>query len=275
MKVASKEANKNATRHKSNHNGNVREATLGVGDRLFIRKVGLKGKNKLADRWDKHSYIVIEVPNEYVPVYRVQRESGDSTVKTLQRNMFLPFSAIPSNLDIGQFYDSPIVKLANLQPLYKNIQNLCKNMNLSLTSESETEELFYQRYMLPLKRKHISNIDGSKSVTSYKEKYLMSVYGDTFNRSGGLQRSDSSVVFHRSDSSGGFNSSAGGGFASGDVGTTSSTRDFSGGSEGNVEDVATPQGPRCTSRVRQAPNRYGKCVNTQHVLNPITQIWYV
>ena len=45
-KVASKEANKNATRHKSNYDGKVREATLGVGDRVHIRKVGLKGKNK-------------------------------------------------------------------------------------------------------------------------------------------------------------------------------------------------------------------------------------
>ena len=43
-KVASKEANKNATRHKSNYDGKVREATLGVGDRVLIRKVGLKGK---------------------------------------------------------------------------------------------------------------------------------------------------------------------------------------------------------------------------------------
>ena len=194
MKVASKEANKNATRHRSNHNGNVREATLGMGDRLLIRKVGLKDKNKLADRWDKHYYIVIEVPNEDVPVYRVQCESGDSTVKTLQRNMLLPFSAIPSNLDIGIFHDSPIVKLANLQPLYKNIQNLCKNMNLSLTAKSETEELVYPRYMLPLKRKHRYNINGSKSVTSYKEKSHMSVHGDTFNSLGGFQRSDSSVV---------------------------------------------------------------------------------
>ena len=86
-KVASKQANKNAKRHNCNHDGKVREATLGVGDRVLIRKVGLKGKNKLADRWDKHSYIVIEVPNEGEPVYRVQSESGDSTVNTLQNTL--------------------------------------------------------------------------------------------------------------------------------------------------------------------------------------------
>ena len=44
---------------------------------------------------DKHCDIIIEVSNEGVPVYRVQRESGDSTIKTLLRNMLLPFSAMP------------------------------------------------------------------------------------------------------------------------------------------------------------------------------------
>ena len=80
----------------------------------------------------------------------------------------------------------------------------------------------------------------------------MSVHGDTLNNSGGFNRSDSSVVVNRSDSSGGFNSSAGGGFASADVGTTGRTRDFSGGNVGSGGNVPTPQLPRRTDRVRQA-----------------------
>ena len=35
-KVSSKEANKNASRHKFNYDGEVRAATLGVGDRMLI-----------------------------------------------------------------------------------------------------------------------------------------------------------------------------------------------------------------------------------------------
>ena len=108
--------------------------------------------------------------------------------------------------------------------------------------------------MLPLKRKHSSNIHGSKSVSLNKEKSHVSVHDDTFNSSGSFNRSDSSVVFN---SSGDFNSSAGGGFASADVGTTGSTRDLSGGTVGSVDNVPTPQLPRRTGRVRQAPNRYG------------------
>ena len=42
------------------------------------------------------------MPNKDVHVYTVQRESGDSVVKTLHKNMYLPFSVTPSSLDLGQ-----------------------------------------------------------------------------------------------------------------------------------------------------------------------------
>ena len=118
-------------------------------------------------------------------------------------------------------------------------------------SESDSSESeFYPRYMLPLKRKHSSNINGSKSVSSNKEKSHVSVHGDTSNSSGGFNSSDSSVVLNRSDSAGVFNSS--GGFASADVGTTGSSKDFSGGNVGSLDNVPTPKLPRRTGRVRQA-----------------------
>ena len=67
---------------------------MDVGDRVLVRQVGLKGKHKLADRWKKIPYVV--VPNAGIPVYKVKKESGDSIVKALHRNMLLPFSAISS-----------------------------------------------------------------------------------------------------------------------------------------------------------------------------------
>ena len=195
------------------------------------------------------------MPNEGVPVYRVQCESGDSAVKTLHRNKLLPFSAIPSSLDLGP-HDSPHNKPSKpAVPVLNQSKPVQEPESESDSSESETEELFYPRYMLPLKRNHRSNIDGSKSVSSNKEKSHVSVHGDTFNSSGGFNRPDSSVGFNRSDSAGGFNLSAGGGFASAGVGTTGSSRDLSGGNVRSVDNVPTPQLPRRTGRVRHAPNR--------------------
>ena len=78
----------------------VREATLDIGDRVLIRNVGLRGKNKLADKRDKDPYNVIDIPDRNVPVYKAQRESGNPTVRTLHRNMLLPFSAIPGISEI-------------------------------------------------------------------------------------------------------------------------------------------------------------------------------
>ncbi|MCG8078888.1 MAG: DDE-type integrase/transposase/recombinase, partial [Candidatus Thiodiazotropha taylori] len=95
-KMASKEAEKSALHQKSQYDSKVRESTVDIGDRVLIRKVGLKGKNKLADKWDKYPYIVIAQPDRSIPVFTVKRESGDGSAKTLHRNMLLPFSSIPS-----------------------------------------------------------------------------------------------------------------------------------------------------------------------------------
>ena len=165
--------------------------------------------------------------------------------------MLLPFSAIPSNSDLGLFYDSPHIKSSKpAAPVHSQSKPVQEPEFESDSSESETEELFYPRYMLPLKWKHSSNINGSKSVSSNKEMSHVSVHGDTFNSSGGFKGSESSVGFNGSDSAGDFNSSAGGGFASADVGTTGSSRDLSGDNVGSVDNVPTPQLPRRTGRVR-------------------------
>ena len=69
----------------------------------------------------------------------------------------------------------------------------------------------------------------------------MSVHGDTFNCSGGLNRADSSVVLIGQIAQGVFYLSEGNGFASADVCTTGSTRDCSGDSVSSVDNVASPQ----------------------------------
>lgn len=97
-KVASKEARRQAKRHKRRYDLKVRNVRLEPGDRVLIRNVGIKGKHKLADRWNRDIYIVIDQPHDHIPVFRVRKEHGRGAVKTLHRNHLLPFMALPSKL---------------------------------------------------------------------------------------------------------------------------------------------------------------------------------
>ena len=63
--------------------------------RQLAPNVGLKGKNKLADKWEKEVYLVVEQPNNQIPVYVVKREHGRGATKMLHRNLLLPFMALP------------------------------------------------------------------------------------------------------------------------------------------------------------------------------------
>ena len=67
-----------------------------VGPNL-VRNVGLKGKKKLADKWERDVYLVVDQPNKGIPVFVVKREHGRSTRKLLHRNLLLPFMALPAS----------------------------------------------------------------------------------------------------------------------------------------------------------------------------------
>ena len=77
------------------YDSNVRESIVEVGDRVLIRNVGLKGKNKLADKRARDTYNLINQINSDILVFKVKKESGNEKIKTLHRNMLLPISFIP------------------------------------------------------------------------------------------------------------------------------------------------------------------------------------
>ena len=52
--TAQKSAQKSAAKHKANYDLNVRNSALKPGDRVLVRNVGLRGKQKLADHWERH-----------------------------------------------------------------------------------------------------------------------------------------------------------------------------------------------------------------------------
>ena len=68
---------------------------LAPGDRVLVRIVGLKGMQKLADRWSAEVYVVVDQPHEDIPVYRVKQETRRGGFKTLHRNLLLPVQHLP------------------------------------------------------------------------------------------------------------------------------------------------------------------------------------
>ena len=94
-KLASQAATRSGKRHKHRYDLRVRESGLELGDRVLVKKVGIKGKHKLADRWDQQTYIVVAQPNPGIPVFKVRNELNNK-YRILHRNMLLPFQSVPA-----------------------------------------------------------------------------------------------------------------------------------------------------------------------------------
>lgn len=62
---------------------------------MLVRNVGIRGKHKLANRWEHTPYIVKEQPNPDIPVYVVQQEGSKKKPRILNRNLLLPFMGLP------------------------------------------------------------------------------------------------------------------------------------------------------------------------------------
>lgn len=72
----------------------VRAAELVPGDRVLVRNLSLRGKHKLADRWEKTVHTVVKRISES-PVYIVKPEKSDGPHRTLHRDLLLPCGFLP------------------------------------------------------------------------------------------------------------------------------------------------------------------------------------
>ncbi len=87
----SKEA---ARRNKVRYDVHVRDNLLLPGDRVLVRKVGIQGKHKLADRWEQSMYKIVNKRPD-LPVYTVELEDGGGGKRVLHRNLLLPCNHLP------------------------------------------------------------------------------------------------------------------------------------------------------------------------------------
>jgi hypothetical protein len=86
-KAVENAAGKSRARQARNYDQKVRGHALKVGDAVLLKNIGLKGKHKLADKWQSVPYTIIEHPNTDIPVFKIKQ---GKTVKTVHRNNLLP-----------------------------------------------------------------------------------------------------------------------------------------------------------------------------------------
>ena len=154
---ASEEAKRSAEKQKKYYDQRVKYIKLEPGDRVLIRNVGLRGKQKLADIWDKYPYIVKSQPVPGIPIYEVQQENSRAKSKLLHRNMLLPFNGLP-------IPTVPKPPKATRRPVVISDDSYQADSSSSSTEDSpESIERQVPRYVIPQRRgqKAKSSIDKS------------------------------------------------------------------------------------------------------------------
>lgn len=98
-KVARSNTERNSERSKRHYDFRVRNSKLEIGDRVLIRLLHKTGRSKLSDKWERDPYVIVDMPNPDIPVYKVQKESKKGAIRTLHRNLILPFMSISDTVD--------------------------------------------------------------------------------------------------------------------------------------------------------------------------------
>ena len=98
-KCACEDAAQKGEKCKHYYDKGIRHSVLEAGDRVLVKKIGIKGKHKLADIWESTPYVVISQPMPDIPLYMVKKENSTRKPKPLHRNMLLPFNALPNSLE--------------------------------------------------------------------------------------------------------------------------------------------------------------------------------
>ncbi|XP_071087529.1 uncharacterized protein [Haliotis cracherodii] len=97
--MASKASKTAQVKQKASYDLKTRGASVQIGDRVLVKALAFDGKHKLAGRWEEDPYVILLQPNQDIPVFVVQRESGEGRKRTLHRNHLLPIGSVPAIMD--------------------------------------------------------------------------------------------------------------------------------------------------------------------------------
>lgn len=94
--LAAKNSRKMGAQNKARFDKKVRAAELHEGDRVLAKSVNIRGKHKLADRWEQRVHVVVSRIGDS-PVYVVKPETGEGPRRTLHRDLLLPCRFLSAN----------------------------------------------------------------------------------------------------------------------------------------------------------------------------------
>ena len=83
-KRAGEETRRNEAQRKEVHDFGKTESELQIGAKVYIRNRGIKGRDKIQDKWKSDTYVIIDKPGK--SVYTIKPESDDGPVKNVNRS---------------------------------------------------------------------------------------------------------------------------------------------------------------------------------------------
>lgn len=72
---------------KDRHDARVKTAVLEVGQRVYVRNLGVRGRNKIQDVWNSQVHMVVRTPSETGAVYTIAPVNDPTKLKHVHRSM--------------------------------------------------------------------------------------------------------------------------------------------------------------------------------------------
>ena len=81
---------KSAETRQLQYNKKVKNHPLLVGERVLLRNRDPKCMKKIDNKWNPSLYIIVEIPQDGLPVYKVMHERGEGSQRVVHRNELKP-----------------------------------------------------------------------------------------------------------------------------------------------------------------------------------------